>query len=152
MSAPDFKKLLSLPANTIEKPKPVPQGLYRAMLDGFQATKVGQKQTSAVNQGFRLLAIHADVEPEDIEAYGGEAKLLGRKMSNNFFLTEDSMWRLTEFLKEKVGQDTDDGRSIGEHLQEAQNREVIIEVKHRIDDRTGDPIANIDGFLNVNEA
>lgn len=124
----NFANLLSKPASDIERPKPLPVGTYLGLVAGAPEFKdIGKNKTPAAEFKIKVLAAQQDVDLEALTAAGG---LDNKIMTARFFLTDDSMYRLKEFLTNALG--IEEGRrTIGELLSEAPNKQVYITVSHR---------------------
>lgn len=121
----DFSKLLSKPADDIEKPKPLPAGTYNGSVAKYEFAESKEKKTPFVRFMLSVSSAGPDIEPESIEGIDLSKKQLRR----DFYLTDDAMYRLKEFL-ESLGISSP-GRAIGEMIPEALNCGVIIEVTQR---------------------
>ncbi len=68
-----------------------------------------------------------------------------RQMSRDFYMTEDSQWRMDAFLKE-MGVDCgtpENPRSYAETLPELIGQPVLVEVEHRLNTQTNDTFVQI---------
>lgn len=123
----DFAKLLAKRADDAKPPPVLPNGTYHGLIKSFAFEKSREKQTPCVRFEIQLTGATDDVSAEDL--VGIE---IGRKPVNvNFWLTENSDYRLTEFLK-SLGIKTE-GRSFGELIPEAQNAQVLVPISQRLD-------------------
>lgn len=124
----NFANILSKPAADIERPKPLPVGQYLGIVMGMPEMKeIGQKNTPCAEFKIRVLSAGDDVDKTALADAGG---LENKTMTARFFLTDDSMYRLKEFLTEHLG--IEEGkRTIGQLLSDAPNRQVYIQVAHR---------------------
>lgn len=95
-----FNDLASITANTVEKPKPLPEAHYIATITGpFKEHRSGKKQTLAAQFPVRLQGA-IDEEAQALIA-GDESlqKALNRDYPLNFWITNDSLWRITGFAE-----------------------------------------------------
>lgn len=140
----DFQNLLSKPVTDIERPPPLPAGSYFFTIQRYSMEKIGQKQTPACTL---VLTVNSpdEVDPDEIDAIGGLAKIQGRQMRYNFFVTEDALWRFREFI-EKVCHINTSGRTLGECIPEILNVQVRGIVEPGMT-RDGEPISNITKLL-----
>lgn len=125
----NFADVLNKPAAEVEKPKPYPVGTYHCLVDGPAAIeKVGKKQTDAAIFKYKILAPGPDVDPSALaEIPGGMA---GKQLRHTMWLTEDSLYRLTQLLEDHMGIDKA-GKTVGEMLAEAPGRQLMVTVGHR---------------------
>lgn len=148
MNAPNFSSVLDRPAESVEKPKPIPPGTYLfACKDQPRFDKSTKKGTEFVE--FTCIPLQAG---EDVDADAlsealtnkntGEVKPLAEKViKNTFYLTEDALWRLTEFL-EHLGLDSK-GKSIGALISETPGCQFLGAVVHKMADDKKNIFANI---------
>lgn len=128
MSTPDFEAALNKRADEIEKPKPLPTGTYLCIVlpeQDFQ--KIGQKETPALNIQFRPLQAGEDVDTgalSEIEGWNN------RKIRHTLWLTEDSLWRVKEFLTD-VCEISSKGKSLREMFAELPGKQVWVQLGHR---------------------
>ena len=125
----DFQDLLNKPAGAAEKPKPFPVGHYTATAIAYEMRKIGQKETAACEIEFELTGACADVDQDDYEEAGGDAKLTTRKLKSPMWITEDSLWRVDKQLEE-MGIDLA-GRPYGEVFEDIPGCDVVLEIEHR---------------------
>ena len=104
MTTPSFASVLDRPSDSIERPRPLPVGTY------LWATKDQPKQDKAKTGTeyveFTCIPLQAgeDVDAEALQECltnkaTGEVKPLGSKTRRlTFYLTEDSIYRLNDFL------------------------------------------------------
>lgn len=125
----DFDALLSKNADDIERPVPVPQGSYVFTVLKHKFDNSTKKGTPYVEFECQATAPLDDVDEEELREYGD----LGQKqpkLRNTFYLTEDALFRLTDFL-EHLGLDTA-GRTLAELIPESAAGEFIGNVGHRM--------------------
>ena len=121
----DFANLLKKPADTIEKPKPLPAGTYHGMISKYEFGESKEKKTPYCRVS---LAIHrggADVEPDMLTG----VDLAKKQLRRDYYLTDDAMYRIKELI-ESCGVDAT-GRTMGELIPELVNKPVIISVTQR---------------------
>jgi hypothetical protein len=85
--------------------------------------KSSKKQTRFVEFTLKLIAVGDDVDMEALNAMGG---IQDKTIRATFYLTDDAMWRLKEFLQ-NLG--LPDGKYI-QLLPQATNRKVGVYVRH----------------------
>ncbi len=126
--ATNFAEILSKRTDEIERPKPLPVGTYLAMVEGApELREIGKKSTPAAEFKFRILSPGDDVDREALTAMGGIGE---HRMRKPYFLTDESLYRLKEFLVDHLGI-AENGRPIGQLLSEAPNQQVYVTVSHR---------------------
>ena len=80
-----------------------------------------------LNQQVKVLAPQGDVDMEALSLAGGAQ---GKTLRQTFFLTEDALYRLKDFLTESCGIEAN-GRTLGEMIPDVVNRQFLATVKHR---------------------
>ena len=113
----------------IEKPKPVPVGSYEALIIGTEFKESQKKKTKMLEVQFELVAPQDDVNEVDLEEYGDS--VAGKKLKMPFFLTEDSIFRLQDFILEHVGLELK-GSTLDEAIPQLVNHPVGLRVTHEI--------------------
>lgn len=138
--AANFQSILAgATLGEIEKPKPLPVGSYQALIKSFEFGESKQKQTPYVRVNMEIVAPMSDVNEADLEMFGGLAKLQGKKIKHDFYLTDASMFMLQEFVLDHVGLDLK-GMSLDQGLPQIQNQVVGVRIQHRPDDKKPDII------------
>ena len=123
----DFSSILDAAPSEVERPKPLPQGTYTAVVQGLpRQDKSTKKQTPYVEFTLAILANGVDVDQDELKAMGGFS---GKTMRATFYLTEGAAWRLDEFL-EHLGIELDGKKSRAEMIEEAPGKQVGVYVKH----------------------
>ncbi len=150
--ASQFSALLSKPASQIEKPKPMPAGTYTGIIKGHAFDVSKQKKTPFVRFTIQPVAPGEDVDPEQLEAFGGlnalSKKALTRIRGSEFYISEDAQFRLKSFLEDVVGLDLGE-RSMGEALPETMNKPIGFTIKHVPSEDGQEIYAEISGFTRV---
>lgn len=144
MAQPQFASILNKAPSETERPKPLPTGSYIARVKGQPAYgESSQKKTPQVDFTMVLSEpwVNPDTEETDVDeealdaaltkADGKKIKLSDRTMRLTYYLTEDALWRLKEFLK-NCGIDADGAKDYAEAIAETPNCEVGVYVKHRL--------------------
>lgn len=134
MSTADFKSILSHKVGSIEKPKPLPMGTYAAVVEAWETVESGQKKTPGVKVSFKLLQPSEDVDMDQLEEVGGLPAVTKRKIATTYWLTEDSLYRLKEFIELVCKIDVGD-RTLGECLPDCLQVQVKLGLKHRFTDK-----------------
>lgn len=141
MAGPDFRNLLSRPADNVKRPVPVPGGTYYGTIKSREFGESPEKKTPYVR--FHLVNIRAgeDVDPAMLT----EIDLAKKEMRADFYITPDSEYRLVEAL-ESMGIDKS-GRSLGEMIEDAINQDVMIDVSVKPNQKEPDG----PGFNNIDK-
>lgn len=133
---PNIADILDLPAIDSERPKPFPQGTYIAQLQGLPREDLSpRKQTRFLE--FTLLPVdvyrdkhgRSDVDEVALEAMGGFGN---RTLRDTYYLTEDAMYRVRDFLT-NCGIPLVEGKrklSHNERIAMSPGAQVGISVKH----------------------
>lgn len=128
MATPNFQSILDTPAESIEKPKPLPQGSYLCTVKGLpRFDKSTKKQTPFVEFTLQLNHAGEDVDQEELAAMGGIAN---KTLKATFYYKEeepDSLWRAMEFLEHCGVEKSGSPRTM---IDSSPNSEVVAYVKH----------------------
>lgn len=126
-STPNFGALLDKPGSEIERPKPLPQGSYVAMVQGLpRFDKSAKKQTEFVEFTLKLVEAGEDVDADELKEMGG---LVDKTIKDTYYITEGSLWRLKDFLA-NCDLDADGDESLRELLEETPGKTIGIFIKH----------------------
>lgn len=129
----DFKALLEKRVAEAERPKPLPPGVYIAVITEHTPGESQKKKTPYIRFSYRILAAHSEVD----EAALAEMKNWNeRKLYQDFYLTPDALWRLREHI-EKVGVDFG-SRTFAEALPDTLNKQIGIVVTQEASQKEGD--------------
>lgn len=126
--AVDYKELLRRPADSLKKPPLKPSGTYLGVVKEYRFDMSKEKKTPYVRFTFNNLSPGPDVEasqlvdPED----GSSIDLSRWSPHKDFFLTDDSIYRLKDFLT-SLGIPSQ-GRMLDEMLPESRGMAVAIQV------------------------
>ncbi len=128
---PNFSEILDRPASETERPKPLPAGTYTCVVAGLpEQGESAKKKTPYLRFLLRPLEAHEDVDGEALEAMGG---LGNRTIRADYYLTEDSLFRLKDFI-EHCGVEIPDGVKYGALIDQLPNCQVLAVVRHRATD------------------
>lgn len=92
---PDFNALLDADPTSFERPPTLPEGEYLAVIKGSEFGKSAQKQTPYVRFHYSILQALESVPQEAL----ADVDLGKAKMRDDFYITEDAMFRLREFFE-----------------------------------------------------
>lgn len=144
-----FESILDTPAAEVERPKPLPIGTYSAVIKGlYEEVISNQKKTPGVQFTFALTSAGEDVDAEELEAIGGIQDKFLKNNSTTFWLTADSLWRLTEFLEQACQIDMTD-KTVRQALGDTPNTEVRLVIIHETNQTGDQKFASIKKFLPV---
>ena len=144
----DFKTLLNKPVTEEAKRQPsLPAGTYNGTVVKWEPGESAQKKTPFVRFFVQLTSPGEDIEAEGLVGISLEKK----QMRRDFFLTEDALYRLHEFLG-SVGVDFM-GRSLGESLPECIGKDVICSITAKMNqtDPTQPPYNEISSMKGVSD-
>lgn len=135
LMAPNFKDLLRKPLDDIERPKPIPSGTWRGIVKNWEPFESSQQKTPGLRFFIQPTGPGDDLDPAELVNVD-LTKL--RQMRIDFWLTDDSIYRLKDFM-ESCGVATT-GRLLAEALPDLANAEVLLFVKQQQrNDRDGKP-------------
>jgi len=120
--AVDFSNLLTKPVDTIERPPVLPAGHYFGSVAKYEFGESSQKKTPYLRVHVQLHSPDADIDPESI----AKIDLSKRTLRSDFFLTEDALYRLKDFLISCEVKT--EGRTLNEVIPEIINAQVKAQV------------------------
>lgn len=155
MNTPNFGAILDKAPTEISRPKPLPIGSYTMLIKGLpKFDKSTKKQTEYVEWTLQFLAPGDDVDTDELQASltkpsGDVTSLSDRTIRATYYITEDALWRLKEFLRH-CGFDVDsDDLSMRQMIAETPGRQVGIHLKHVPSEDGQSMFANIDKTFSV---
>jgi len=132
----DFSAILERAPSEVERPKALPTGTYLVVVKGQpQFDKSTKKQTPFAKFNLGFLQALEDVDEEELEqaltsAEGTKTALTEKSINHTLYLTENSAWRLDEFL-EHCGIELDGKKSRSQMIEETPGCQLLISIKHR---------------------
>lgn len=126
----DFSQFLRKPAGEAKKPQALPIGDYPGVVKSFEFGDQNKNRTPYVRFHLGILDFAATVTEEEKAACGDLSK---RQFRRDFYLTDDALWRLDEFLK-SCGVPLS-GRAYEEAIPEAAGAQVTVEVQQYVSDK-----------------
>jgi len=121
---PNFSHLLRKPVSDAKKPPVLPEGTYYGQITKHDLGESAQKKTPFLQWSGTYT--HAE-DSVDLRDEAGEPIVLeGKRFQFSHYLTEDSLYRLREFL-ESCGLETE-GRSFEELIPQAIGKSVMLEI------------------------
>lgn len=140
----DFSKILSKPVSEAERPKPHPVGTWVWVITQFAYGDDNKNKTPYVRFMLRSSQPDEDVDQAQIAEAGGLQKLNSREIRRDFFLTEDSIYRLREFCENALGIDTS-GRAWDAVIPECRGKQFKGHITHRFSQDGKDAYVQFDG-------
>jgi hypothetical protein len=130
MAKPNLSSILDRPSEDAERPKPLPQGSYTCVVQSWEDGTSTKKQTPFIRFILKPIDAGEDVNAEELEQAGGLGE---RTISTTYYLTNNSEYRLREFL-DHCGIDSKNGKTKLTHrerIPQAENCQVGAFIKHR---------------------
>lgn len=128
----DFSQLLRKQAGEAKRPKPLPIGDYEAMIRSHEVGDNNRNRTPYVRLGLVMTNWPATIGPDE----QGEIDLSKRTLRKDFYLTEESMWRLDNFIR-SCGIDPA-SRTYEEILPMLVGQPVTAQIQHYMNQQSGD--------------
>lgn len=130
----DFNALLSKPADSYERPKPLPEGEYVATIGKHEFGQAkNEKKTPYVRFTLQLIEALPSVDADALALALGEKTLSDKTMTLDQYLTGESMWRLGQFLVDHAGAEA--GIPANEQISQITGQQIIVTLKHRINNQ-----------------
>jgi hypothetical protein len=123
----NFAELAQVRVGEVERPKPVPEGHYSAVITGPMKEHKAKSGNFAMRFPFKLSAPGDDVDTDDLQAMGG---LPDKEYTIDFWMSPDARWRFTEFGKSMGASDDLNLIELAEHVATC-GEPFTIEAKHR---------------------
>lgn len=130
---PDFSALLKKPAGEAKRPPPLPIGDYQGVIKSHEVGDNNRNHTPYVRFGIVLTEWPENLAESDRP---DGVDLNKRQLRKDYFLTEESLWRLDEFIR-SCGIDPN-GRAYEEVLPELIGQPVYVQVQHYMNQQTGE--------------
>lgn len=149
MPKPNFGNILNKPASQIERPKAIPIGNYIWLVQGLPRQDVSaRKQTPFYEYTVKPLQATEDVDQEALDEAlsrkDGTKKALGDFTQRlTFYITENSAYRLPEFLKHCGLDVTDDEVTVEQLAQQAGGCQFLGTIGHTPSEDGENVYANI---------
>lgn len=141
---PDFSKLLQKPVESAERPKPKASGTYLGVVSKFEFGESREKKTPYVRFHVNNVAPGPEVDMEENAKNGVDLNKWAPW--RDFYLTEDSLYRLREFIEScKINTA---GRSFNETIPEVVGKPVQFEAVNTASNKPG---KEADVFTNVGD-
>lgn len=134
----NFREMLSVPTDSVERPKPLPDGHYIGAIKGHEFGQSKNKGTPFVR-----FILTTELACDDVD----QAALVGMDLSKkevqkDYFITPSALYRLSDMLDAVLGKQA--GRSFDERIPDTSSVRVMFGAVARNDD-DGNPT----GFNNI---
>lgn len=126
----NFDEVLSQSIESVERPKPIPVGLYEATVGKHELVASKTKGEPMVNFDFHITNPGPDVDPILLTEAGGIESAQRFPLQRNFMMTSNLIWRLRAFI-EKACKVPIAGLSFVEALPQTQGKSVMVKITHR---------------------
>ena len=129
-----FSSILDRPSSSIERPKPLPIGQYICMIQGQpRFDKSAKKGTDFVEFTLKFLSALESVDEDALNLAltsgdGTRKPLTDKTIKSTYYLTEDSTWRLVEFLDHAQAGDEDS--TLAQRIDDTPNKEIGVTIVH----------------------
>ena len=134
MNSPNFGTILDKPASEIERHKPLPQRSYVCVIKGLpRYDKSTKKQTEFAEFILQPLQAMDDVDEEALKAFflredGTSRTLADVQTKLTFYLTENSVYRLKDFLIDDLG--IEEQESLRPMMDQTPGCQCVMHIKH----------------------
>jgi hypothetical protein len=141
-----MEDILERQITDFEPPRPIPPGDYTFVIEGQpRQDKSSQRQTLFYEYRCRPLAAMESVDAQALAEAGG---LENKSLRLTFYITNDSGYRLTDFLQNTLGLDVT-GMKVSQAVGEAVGCQFIGHVTHQTSRDGTRVFANIDDYAPV---
>lgn len=129
-----FSSILDTPSSEVERPRPMPVGEYVCVVQGQpRFDKSAKKQTEFVEFTLKFIEAQDTVDSDALGEWltkkdGSKDRLADRTTKTTYYLTENSLWRLNDFLDHCEAGDED--MSLRQRIAETPGKQIIVTVKH----------------------
>lgn len=131
----NLSHLLGKKTGDVEKPKPFPIGHYLWNITAYGIVESSKKKTPGIEFQVKMVEPMDDVDEDDLGLVKNPHE---RQKRLTFWLTEDSLWRLKDFLI-ALGVNDDD-KTLEELLPETVGEQFIAGIVHETIEGQEDPI------------
>jgi hypothetical protein len=141
-SASSFSDILKTRASDVERPEAMPVGDYVVVITGQpRQDKSAKKQTPFVEFSYKVLEAMESVDEEALDTWltnkkGEKKKLSEVIIKDTYYLTDNSLWRLTDMLKACGVAEADENgeiisdKSLGQLIEEVPGNQLIVTMRH----------------------
>ena len=132
----DFSAMLKKPAGLAKKPPALAPGDYPGIIKSFETGDANKNKTPYVRFHLGLMGWPESVASDEQQQDGVPIDLAKRPLRRDFFMTDDALWRLDEFIK-SCGVAAS-GKSYEEVLPMLVGQQVTVEVQQYMNQSTSD--------------
>lgn len=126
----NFASVLDRKPDEIEKPRPFPVGGLVIQIGQFKEVEMGKDKTPALEFESTVRDVMPDVDLSNyLDSKGQPLQIRGKPYRLRFFLTEDSAWRLSDFLEKALGIPAEG--NLRQMLSHAPGKVCVVYNKHR---------------------
>jgi hypothetical protein len=143
----DFTSLLKKPAGEASKPKALEAGDYPGIIKSFEVGDNNKNKTPYVRFLVGITDWAETVSEEDkTNTDGSPVDLSKRQLRRDYYLTDDALWRLDDFIK-SCGVEAH-GRAYDEVLPELIGAQVMVQVQQYVNQQSmevGNQVGSLTG-------
>jgi hypothetical protein len=157
MNAPNFQSVLDKRPSAIEKPRPMPNGIYLMTVDGIPViTNKGKDNTEVVIFKLRPQQAVQDVDPNELAEFTKLKPLNDRTIDANFWMTDAAAYRLMDFLclfglatfnEQTKNYDTQNDTPPRALLPSTMNQQILVQMKQTPSNDGSQMYSNPDKFF-----
>lgn len=157
MNSPNFASVLDKRPSAIEKPTPMPNGVFLMTVDGLPViTKQGKENTEVVIFKLRPMQAVQDVDPNELAEFTRLKPLNDRTIDAKFWMTDAAAYRLMDFLclfglakynEQTKNYDTEGDQSPRALIPMTMNQQVLVQMKQTPSDDGQRMFSNPDKYL-----
>lgn len=130
MAKPNMESILDAAPSEVEYPPVMPHGTYLTVVKGMpEHGKSAKKQTPFVKFTLGFMQAQDDVDAEELKEVLGNNKLSDKTIKHTIYTTEDSIYRLDEFIQH-CGVELDGEKSRRQMLEETPGCQVLVTIGH----------------------
>jgi hypothetical protein len=130
----NFEEILKKKSSEVNRPVAFPVGTYHCLVDGPpEPGKSSQKGTPYLRFRFKILAPWKGVDA----AQAAEQQVVGKFIVNDYYITDDSTYRLFDMLKDTLGieigeEGAPNEKPLEEAVAEAPGKQLLVTLKHEL--------------------
>lgn len=94
-----FAELANVKVGEVERPKPLPNGHYQAVITDMWKEHKARSGNLAIRFPCRLVAAGDDVDEDALAAFGGQEKVSEKEFNLDFWMSPDARFRFTDWGK-----------------------------------------------------
>lgn len=125
----DFSQLLRKPLSDVKRPPPLPMGDYPAIIKSYEFGESNRNKTPRLSLRLVLIDWPDTIPLEDRDGID----ISKRQLSKDYYLTEDALWRLADFMRSCGLTGT-----VEENVPSLEGQQVLAEVQYYTNKQTGE--------------